>query len=385
MHLTLSFSLNPFHFFLTALNYLLGEDLKDATLPIVLRFENGKERAKYILEHGEESYEVQGKSTLYREIRKAGDADKGEVTLIIKKSDAMENLVIVDYHDFRRRPSEQMMTMLKQKYLASHDTVLLNVVAANSLDFLSAHSLTMLNEEMLDKMLLVITCYEDSPSNTLEMVKDSYYWNPGLGVAFIRHKSRKENHSLAVHKEKELFRTHRDLSLIDKSIVGIPQLVHKLGSIQSVLLANCLPRMCRSLDDRLNKSIVKLDSLAPPTSLLVAFLKALSPFIQNTLSPFLDFNHDDPSHPKCLLKLLNQSRVTSMRLCFVTLIIRVIKLKMIFKSKFILAFENHYDDDLLTSISKAAYYAVKLQKKKHTRSLLEFLEGEKMARYKSDT
>ncbi|GJS77517.1 hypothetical protein Tco_0727398 [Tanacetum coccineum] len=74
----------------------LGEDLKDATLPIVLRFENGKERAKYILEHGEESYEVQGKSTLYREIRKAG-----EVTLIIKKSDAMENLVIVDYHDFR--------------------------------------------------------------------------------------------------------------------------------------------------------------------------------------------------------------------------------------------------------------------------------------------
>ncbi|GKG66790.1 hypothetical protein Tco_0714700, partial [Tanacetum coccineum] len=28
---------------------------KDATLPIVLRFENGKERAKYILEHGEET------------------------------------------------------------------------------------------------------------------------------------------------------------------------------------------------------------------------------------------------------------------------------------------------------------------------------------------
>ncbi|GKE90275.1 hypothetical protein Tco_1567750 [Tanacetum coccineum] len=112
MHLTLSFSLNPFHFFLTALNYLLGEDLKDATLPIVLRFENGKERAKYILEHGEESYEVQGKSTLYREIRKAGDADKGEVTLIIKKSDAMENLVIFDYPDFRRRPSERMMSKL---------------------------------------------------------------------------------------------------------------------------------------------------------------------------------------------------------------------------------------------------------------------------------
>ncbi|GJS77519.1 dynamin-related protein 4C-like protein [Tanacetum coccineum] len=258
--------------------------------------------------------------------------------------------------------------MLKQKYLASHDTVLLNVVAANSLDFVSAHSLTMLNEEMLDKMLLVITCSEDSPSNTLEMVKDSYYWNPGLGVAFIRHRSRKENHSLAVHKEKELFRTHRDLSLIDKSIVGIPQLVHKLGSIQSVLLANCLPRMCHSPDDRINKSIVKLDSLAPPTSLLVAFLKALSPFIQNTLSPFLDFNHDDPSHPKCLLKLLNQSRVEAD-----------------FKSKFILAFENHYNDDHLTSISKAASYAVKLLKKKHTRSLLEFLEGEKMARYKSDT
>ncbi|GKC08910.1 hypothetical protein Tco_1000520 [Tanacetum coccineum] len=165
MHLTssfslnpnfISFSLNPFRFFLTALNYLLmedlarnlhkirrygiprpsivvigdsnirkcmllesiskecglGEDLKDATLPIVLRFENGKERAKYILEHGEESYEVQGKSTLYREIRKAGDADKGEVTLIIKKSDAMENLVIFDYPDFRRRPSERMMSKL---------------------------------------------------------------------------------------------------------------------------------------------------------------------------------------------------------------------------------------------------------------------------------
>nr|GEV02922.1 hypothetical protein [Tanacetum cinerariifolium] len=181
------------------------------------------------------------------------------------------------------------------------------------------------------------------------------------GITTPRSRLRMEKHSLAVYEENELFRTHPYLSLIDKSIVGIPHLVDKLSHIQSALLANCLPRICRST------------SLAPPIAHLAAFFRVLSPFIQNTSSSFLEFKHDDPSigHPKGLLKLLNQSRDW----CD--------KAETHIKLQFLFAFDNQYDDHL-TAISKAAAYAVKLLKKKHTRSLIKFLEGEKVASYKSD-
>nr|GEX29252.1 hypothetical protein [Tanacetum cinerariifolium] len=199
-------------------------------------------------------------------------------------------------------------------------------------------------------------------------------------VAFIRHRSRlrMEKHSLAVYEENKLFRTYSYLSLIHKSIVGIPQLVDKLSGIQSTLLANCLPRICRSLDDRINKSIIKLDHLAPLTARLVAFFRVLSPFIQNTSSPFLEFKHDDPNiaHPKGLLKLLNQSRSESSA-DFLSFEILVVIAFLEPHHAFIHAIEEHI-------ISKAAPYSVKLLKKKLTRSLVKFLEGEKVASYKSD-
>nr|GEY68067.1 dynamin-related protein 4C-like [Tanacetum cinerariifolium] len=133
---------------------------------------------------------------------------------------------------------------------------------------------------------------------------------------------------------------------VDKSVVGIIPFVDKLSRIQSALLANCLPRICRSLDDMINKSIVKLDRLAPPTARLAAFLRVLSPFIQNTSSLFLEFKLDDPSiaHPKGLLKLLNRSRDW----CD--------KAEAHIKSQFLFAFDNQCDDHL-TAISKAVAYA----------------------------
>nr|GEV02920.1 unconventional myosin-Va [Tanacetum cinerariifolium] len=221
----------------------------------------------------------------------------------------------------------------------------------------------------------------ESPSNLPEMVKASNYRNRGLDVAFIRHRSRlrMEKHSLAVYEENELFRTHSYLSLIYKSIVGIPQLVDKLSGIQSALLANCLPRICRSLDDRI-KSIIKLDRLAPPTARLVAFFRVLSPFIQNTSSPFLEFKHDDPNiaHPKGL-KLLNQSRGEFSADFLSSEILVVIAFPEPHQA-FIHDIEEHISD-----ISEIATpYSVKLLKKKLTRSLVKFLEGEKVTSYKSD-
>nr|GEY68068.1 hypothetical protein [Tanacetum cinerariifolium] len=218
------------------------------------------------------------------------------------------------------------------------------------------------------------------------MVKAYNYRNCGLGVAFIRHRSRlrMEKYSLAVYEEKELFRTRPYLSLIDK----------------------------------FNKSIVKLDRLAPPTARLAAFLRVLSPLIQNTLSHFLEFKHDDSSiaHPKGLLKLLNQSRgefFADFLFSEILVVIAFLKSHQAFtyaieehisdiseiilhyfeewcdkaeahiKSQFLFAFDNQYDDHL-TAISKATSYAVKLLKKKLKKSLVKFLKGDKVANYKRD-
>nr|GEX82984.1 hypothetical protein [Tanacetum cinerariifolium] len=215
-------------------------------------------------------------------------------------------------------------------------------------------------------------------------------------VAFIQHMSRlrMEKHSLAVYEENGLFRTHSYLSLIYKSIVGIPQLVDKLSGIQSALLANCLPRICRSLDDRINKSIIKLDRLAPPTDRLVAYFRVLSPFIQKTSSPFLEFKHDDPNiaYPKRLLKLLNQSR-SEFSADFLSSEISVVIAFPEPHHAFIHAIEEHISDifeivlqyfEYWCDKAEAAPYSVKLLKKKLTRSLVKFLKGEKVASYKSD-
>ncbi|KAI3755860.1 hypothetical protein L1987_55669 [Smallanthus sonchifolius] len=101
--------------------------------------------------------------------------------------------------------------------------------------------------------------------------------------------------------ECTLFENHPLLSKIDKSMVSIPVLAHRLVQNQSVIISKCLPDIIKNINEMLNASVLDFNKL--PRNLtsipeaMVAFMQIVRSF-KETLQKILirgelDYYEDD--------------------------------------------------------------------------------------------
>jgi len=88
--------------------------------------------------------------------------------------------------------------------------------------------------------LAVVTKADKSPEGLLEKVTADDV-NIGLGYVCVRNRIGDESYEDARIEEQRLFDSHKLLSKIDKSIVGIPVLAQKLVQVQAMSISKlCL-------------------------------------------------------------------------------------------------------------------------------------------------
>ncbi|KAI3520560.1 hypothetical protein L1887_10009 [Cichorium endivia] len=85
----------------------------------------------------------------------------------------------------------------------------------------------------------------------------------------------KESYEEARIKEAKLFETNPLLSLVDKSMVGIPVLAEKLVEIQSTIISKCLPDIVSKINDKLTGYVDQLNKLPRKMTSIAEAMTAL--------------------------------------------------------------------------------------------------------------
>ncbi|OIT27178.1 dynamin-related protein 4c [Nicotiana attenuata] len=117
-------------------------------------------------------------------------------------------------------------------------------------------------------ILYVLSATVDFPTN-FECINMSKKVDKGVGYVCVRNRIRNESSPSEVAR---LFETHVLLSKMDKSMVHIPVLAHKLVQIQANISSKCLPNVVRRITS-LNEFVQNLGSVAEA---LAAFMQIRS-------------------------------------------------------------------------------------------------------------
>ncbi|QCD84517.1 interferon-induced GTP-binding protein Mx1 [Vigna unguiculata] len=169
------------------------------------------------------------------------------LTLVVKKN-GVPDLTMVDLPGITRVPvhgqPENIYDQIKDiimEYIKPEESIILNVLSA-SVDFTTCESIRM--SQSVDKTglrtLAVVTKADKSPEGLLEKVTADDV-NIGLGYVCVRNRIGDESYEDARIEEQRLFDSHKLLSKIDKSIVGIPVLAQKLVQVQAMSISKlCL-------------------------------------------------------------------------------------------------------------------------------------------------
>ncbi|KAF4351782.1 hypothetical protein G4B88_030143 [Cannabis sativa] len=150
-----------------------------------------------------------------------------------------------------------------------------------------------------ERTLAVVTKSDKSPEGLLE-----------------RNRVGQESYEEARFKEAKLFETHSLLSMIDKSIVGIPVLSQKLMQIQATSISRNLPDIVKKINDKLSHNIVEfkalpraLTSVAEAMSALMKIIGGVKESLRKVLlrgEYFDEFPNDKKMHCKArLVEMVN--------------------------------------------------------------------------------
>ncbi|KAI7727201.1 hypothetical protein M8C21_033500 [Ambrosia artemisiifolia] len=205
------------------------------------------------------------------------------LTLVVKKK-GVPDLTMVDLPGITRVPvgdqpkdiHEQISGMIME-YIKPEESIILNVLSASD-DFTTCESICMsrLVDNSGQRTLAVVTKCDQSPNGLFEKVTKNEV-NIGLGYICVRNRINDETYEEARNQEAALFETHPLLAKIDKSMVGIPVLAHRLVQIQSVIISKCLPDIVKKINERLNASVLDLNKLP---RVLKSEADAMATFIQ---------------------------------------------------------------------------------------------------------
>ncbi|KAM0980426.1 hypothetical protein PS2_013390 [Malus domestica] len=205
------------------------------------------------------------------------------LTLLVKKN-GVPDLTMVDLPGITRVPvhgqPENIYDQIKDmimEYIKLEESIILNVLSA-TVDFTTCESIRMSQsvDKTGERTLAVVTKVDKAPEGLLEKVTGDDV-NIGLGYVCVRNRIGDETYEEAGAMAHELFQTHQLLSKIDKSIVGIPVLAHKLVHIQANSIAKNLPDIVKKINERLNFCIMELNKM--PKS-LSSVAEAMTAFMQ---------------------------------------------------------------------------------------------------------
>ncbi|BAT87249.1 hypothetical protein VIGAN_05059800 [Vigna angularis var. angularis] len=187
------------------------------------------------------------------------------LTLIVKKN-GVPDLTMIDLPGITRVPVQgQPLDIYDQvvntimEYIKPEESIILNVLSA-AVDFSTCESIRM--SQTVDKTgtrtLAVVTKVDMFPDGLCEKVNADDV-NIGLGYVCVRNRIGDESYEEAREKEAKLFKTHKLLSNIDKSIVGIPVLAEKLVQLQAASISKILPEIVKKINDKLDSQLSKLE------------------------------------------------------------------------------------------------------------------------------
>lgn len=147
------------------------------------------------------------------------------------------------------------------EHIKPEESIILNVLSA-TVDFPTCESIRMSRrvDNTGQKTLAVVTKSDRSLDGLFEKVTTNDV-NNGLGYVCVRNRINDETYDEARIQETKLFETHPLLSMIDKSMVGVPVLAQKLVQIQSVIISRCLPDIVKKINERLNDLVLELNKL----------------------------------------------------------------------------------------------------------------------------
>lgn len=189
------------------------------------------------------------------------------LTLIVKKK-GVPDLTMVDLPGITRVPVHgqpediyEQISAIITEYITPEESIILNVLSA-SVDFSTCESIRM--SQRVDvtgqRTLAVVTKADRNPDGLMEKVTANDV-NVGLGYICVRNRVGKESYEEARIKEAKLFESHPLLSMVDKSMVGIPVLAEKLVEIQSTIISKCLPEIVKKINDKLTGYVGELNKL----------------------------------------------------------------------------------------------------------------------------
>ncbi|KAD4178901.1 hypothetical protein E3N88_27492 [Mikania micrantha] len=187
------------------------------------------------------------------------------LTLVVKKH-GVPDLTMIDLPGITRVPVHdqpeniyEQISEIIMEHIKPEESIILNVLSA-TVDFPTCESIRMSRrvDTTGQRTLAVVTKSDRSPDGLLEKVTSV---NIGLGYVCVRNRINDETYEEARIQETKLFETHHLLSMIDKSMVGIPVLANKLVQIQSVIISKCLPDIVTKINVRLNDLILELNKL----------------------------------------------------------------------------------------------------------------------------
>ncbi|KAL7122952.1 hypothetical protein ACP275_01G076600 [Erythranthe tilingii] len=187
------------------------------------------------------------------------------LTLVVKKN-GVPDLTMVDLPGITRVPVHgqpddiyEQISKIIMEFITPEESIILNVLSA-SVDFSTCESIRM--SQKVDKTgqrtLAVVTKADKSPEGLLEKVTADDV-SIGLGYVCVRNRIGDESYEEARVEEARLFDTHRHLSKINKSIVGIPVLAERLVKIQATIIVKCLPGIVTKINEKLTANVEELN------------------------------------------------------------------------------------------------------------------------------
>ncbi|EYU23434.1 hypothetical protein MIMGU_mgv1a001825mg [Erythranthe guttata] len=189
------------------------------------------------------------------------------LTLVVKKN-GVPDLTMVDLPGITRVPVHgqpddiyEQISKIIMEFITPEESIILNVLSAG-IDFSTCESIRM--SQKVDKTgqrtLAVVTKADKSPEGLLEKVTADDV-SIGLGYVCVRNRIGDESYEEARAEEARLFDTHRHLSKINKSIVGIPVLAERLVKIQATIIVKCLPGIVTKINEKLTANVEELNKL----------------------------------------------------------------------------------------------------------------------------
>lgn len=278
---------------LTGISLPRGEGIC-TRVPLIMKLQNHSETKVY-LEYNEKAVPTD-EDHVAEAIIHATNAIAGHgkgisnipLTLILKKN-GVPDLTMVDLPGIT---SDIIM-----EYIRPEESIIVNVLSATA-DFTTCESIRMSRkvDKTGERTLAVVTKVDRAPEGLLEKVTTNDM-NVGFGYVCVKNCIANESCEEALCEEARVFETHAVLSKMDKCMVSIPLLAHKLVQIQANIISKSFMDIMKKINDKLAIDVAALNELPQHSGsvgeALATFMRICSLATESLKKIFLKVGFDE--------------------------------------------------------------------------------------------